>query len=466
MPSPADGHRRSGRAVRVTEAETYFSTEHPGMEFAFGASIAGTLTLAHVRIRVEDARGRSAEGWGAMFLSHPWAFPGAEPDAPTKDRLMRGLADAFGQRFAGSDVWGHPLDHFLEIEPELPVIAARVATEHGVSMSVPPLCALVACSPVDAAIHDAYGQLHGTSSFDALGRRDITWDLERVLGRDFRGKYPAEYLRADPAPEVPVAHTVGATDPLIPEEAPSSDALHLGAWIAREGVFAFKVKLKGLDLDWDVRRLVDVYRVAAEHPGAAGAVRIFGDLNEQGPSVHYIGELLTAIETECPEAYAALDALEQPMPRDLTGSASLAAVSTRKPIVLDEGLTSLDTIDQAAALGWNGVALKTCKTQSLMALALPKATELGMAISVQDLTCPGIGLLQSVGFAARLPVIHPVESNQGQYFPRTSEPEAAVYPEIFAARRGRVPTAALGGPGFGYGIERIDRDIFRRPPAE
>lgn len=462
MPAPTPVTLRSARAVRIAEAEAHFSTEYPGAEFAFGGSVAGALTLAHVRVRVEDRRGRSAEGWGAMFLSHPWAFPGAVPDGVTKDWLMRGLVETCGRRLAGSDLWGHPLDHFLAIEPKLPGIAAEVAADMGVGVPVPPLCALVACSPVDAAIHDAYGHLHGVPSFEALGARDLPWDLERILGREGRGRYPGDYLRAQPVPEVPISHTVGATDPLVPAETSTDGPIDLGAWIAREGVFSFKVKLKGQDLDWDVRRLVDVFRVAAESPGAAGPVRIFGDLNEQAPAVDYIAELLTAVEAWCPEAYAALDALEQPMPRDLTGSASLTAVSSRKPIVLDEGLTSLETIDQAAALGWNGVALKTCKTQSLMVLALPKATELGMAISVQDLTCPGIGLLQSVGFAARLPAIQPVETNQGQYFPHTSAPEAAVYPEIFAARRGRVPVSGLHGPGFGYGIERIDREIFRR----
>jgi hypothetical protein len=131
------------------------------------------------------------------------------------------------------------------------------------------------------------------------------------------------------------------------------------------------------------------------------------------------------------------------------------------PVVLDEGLTSLATIDEAIARGWGGIALKTCKTQSLMLLALPKAAAAGLHVTVQDLTNPGIALVQSVGLAARLPVVRPFETNAGQYFPNTSRPEAAVFPGIFQPVGGEVATGGLAGPGLGYRIGEIDRNVFR-----
>jgi L-alanine-DL-glutamate epimerase-like enolase superfamily enzyme len=226
-------------------------------------------------------------------------------------------------------------------------------------------------------------------------------------------------------------------------------------------VFSFKVKLKGKDLGWDISRLIHVYQLASRTDGAAGPVRIFGDLNEQGPSMDYIEALIDGVRTRSPETFAALDALEQPAKRDLGADAVFVGhAAARVPIVLDEGLTSLAMIDRAVALGWNGIALKTCKTQSLMLLAIAKASGLGLQISVQDLTNPGIALLQSVALASRLPVIVPMETNQRQYFPRTSTPEAAVYPEIYAVRQGRVPTHALTGPGLGFDVSRIERDVF------
>jgi L-alanine-DL-glutamate epimerase-like enolase superfamily enzyme len=231
--------------------------------------------------------------------------------------------------------------------------------------------------------------------------------------------------------------------------------------VRRDGVRSFKVKLKGADLGWDAARLVDVHRVARSVL-PEGDVRIFADLNEQAPSVEYIHAWLDKVEQENPAARAALDAVEQPLSRKLDDEApSLESVSARIPVVLDEGLTSLASIDHALALGWSGIALKTCKTQSLMLLALARAVHDDIHVSVQDLTNPGIALVHSAGLAARLPVIRPLEANSRQYYPRTSDPEATVWPDIYAVHDGHIETGGLTGPGFGYGIERISRDVFR-----
>ena len=139
----------------------------------------------------------------------------------------------------------------------------------------------------------------------------------------------------------------------------------------------------------------------------------------------------------------------------------MASVSARIPVVLDEGLTSLASIDQALELGWSGIALKTCKTQSLMLLALARAHHDAIHVSVQDLTNPGIALIQSVGLAARLPVTQPIETNARQYYPRTSEPEATILPDLYTAHGGHVSAAGLDGPGLGYDVDRIPRAIFR-----
>ncbi|HVL22612.1 MAG TPA: mandelate racemase/muconate lactonizing enzyme family protein [Thermomicrobiales bacterium] len=455
-------HTPKSTAVRIVAVEPTFTVEQPGAEFAFGASTAGALTFAHVRVRVADAAGREADGWGAIFLSHPWAFPGAEPDGAAKDALMRAIIVALGERLVAMDTAGHPLDHFLAIEPELDAIAARVAAAQGIDVPVPPLCTLVSLSPIDAAIHDAFGRLHGVNAFDALGSDYVGWDLSHVLGDAFDGKYLADFVRREPVDAIPVSHTVGATDPLTPEEA-GADAIPLTEWIASDGVFSFKVKLKGKDLAWDTSRLIDVFDVATRSAGAAGPVRIFGDLNEQGPSMEYILALIDGVKTRSPEAFAALDALEQPARRDLgEGAAYVGDAAAQVPIVLDEGLTSLAAIDRAIELGWNGIALKTCKTQSLMLLAIAKARGTGLHVSVQDLTNPGIALLHSVALAARLPEIAPLETNQRQYFPRASAPEAAVYPEVYTIRNGRIPARDLTGPGLGFDVSRIDRDVFRR----
>ncbi len=231
---------------------------------------------------------------------------------------------------------------------------------------------------MDAALHDAYGNLHGASSYHLLGADDLGWDLSRVLGPDVAGKYPGDYLRREPVARVPISHTVGTADPLTAGDARDGVIPPLEDWIRTDGVWSFKVKLKGQDLDWDINRVISVFQVARS-VRQDGQVHIFADLNEQAPSVEYIKALLDGIEAGDAGAWETLDALEQPVPRHLgPGAPSLAEVSVRIPVVLDEGLTSLDSISQARELGWSGIALKTCKTQSLMLLALARAQEEGL----------------------------------------------------------------------------------------
>lgn len=455
-------HVTNPRHVRVVEVEASFSVERSGGAFGVGASTIGDLTLAHVRATVEGRDGRRADGWGAILLSWPWAFPGDTPDGEARDALMRALVTAYGEALVKRGEPGHPLDHYLALEPELGRIAGGVASRMGIDVPVPPLCALVSLSPVDAAIHDAYGNLHGVSSYDVLGAVHLDWDLSRVLGASFTGRYPADFLRSGPVERVPIAHTVGALDPLTSGEGDTGRIPPLTDWIARDAPCAFKVKLKGQDLDWDVWRLVAVHGLASRERGRGDDIVLYGDLNEQGPSKAYIVELLDRLERDHPAVCDALDMLEQPVRRDLTdASPDLADVSARVPIVLDEGLTSLASVDRAMALGWGGVALKTCKTQSLMLLTLPKAVEAGLHVTVQDLTNPGIALVQSVGLAARLPVTRPFETNAGQYFPNTSLPEAVVLPGVFHPEGGEVSTAEIGGTGFGYRVGEIDRALFQ-----
>ena len=448
-------------AVRIIDVEPFFSLETPSGEFSFGAGTAGALTLAHVRVRVAGADGREADGWGAIFLSHPWAFPTADVTPKAKDDLMRRIIVALGQRLVSGSAAGHPLDHFLAIEPLLARIARDVAADAGIDVPVPPLCTLVCLSPIDAALHDAYGKLHGLNAFDALGPDHIGWDLSHVLGDAFAGSYLPDFLRQEPVVTLPVWHTVGGTDPLTPEEARAAATAPLTEWIANDGVYAFKVKLKGKDLAWDIARLVDVHTLAAR-AGHGGRIRLFGDLNEQGPSLDYIQSLVSGLNERSPEAFASLEALEQPDRRDMAEDAMpLAGIAVQVPIALDEGLVSLAAIDRAVELGWNAVCLKTCKTQSLMLLAMAKACKLGLGITVQDLTNPGIALLHSLALASRLPVTMPVETNQRQYYPASSVPEAVVWPGAFSVRDGHVSAAGLAGPGLGYDVSLIERDIFR-----
>lgn len=458
--------------IRVVETELFFDQAQPRGSFAFGAVIAGELTFCHARVRVENRRGQVADGWGAILLSYPWAYPGDGVPAAVKDEIMRRTAAAIARRATDLRDHAHPIDHFRSLEPELTPIGAHVSRELEAAVPLPALGALVCASPLDAALHDAFGRVNGIPTWAGYGSDFCAHDLASYLGPEFRGRYVADYLRTSPAPAVPVAHTVGGLDPLRPEDV-GPDAIadelpqSLSGWIARDGVRAFKIKLHGHDLDGDLARTRDVHRVATETLGVAPEqIHLSIDLNEQCDDAAYPLALLQHLQREAPATFAALQYVEQPAPRGLEAApVDLSPVAALKPVVLDEGLTSLATLDRARTLGWTGIALKTCKCQSLMLLALARAAPAGMLVTVQDLSNPGLALLQAVGLAAHLPDLSPLEANARQFYPSASAPEAKVHPAITTIHDGEIATASLSGPGFGYQIERIERTCFRQHAA-
>jgi hypothetical protein len=52
-----------------------------------------------------------------------------------------------------------------------------------------------------------------------------------------------------------------------------------------------------------------------------------------------------------------------------------------------------------------------------------------------------------------------VETNSMQFYPDASGPEAEVHPGLFQRRDGCLDLASLSGPGFGYRLHEIKRDL-------
>jgi hypothetical protein len=132
------------------------------------------------------------------------------------------------------------------------------------------------------------------------------------------------------------------------------------------------------------------------------------------------------------------------------------------PLFLDESAHDWRIVRLGRQLGWTGVALKTCKTQTGALLSLCWARAHGMQLMVQDLTNPMMAQMTHVLLAAHAPTIAGVETNGMQFYPAASAPEAAVHPALYARREGQVDGSSLRGPGFGYRLTEIVREL---PPA-
>lgn len=455
--------------IRVLELEPFFSYEQAREPLKFGAVVVEGVTYCHVRAKVENRAGNIAEGWGAIFLMDFWGFPSPLVPHPQRDEAMRLVTQRFCEGVADYPGYAHPVDIFLDMEEDLRRINEAVCGELELAEEMPFLGALVSGSPVDAALHDAFGQVNGFSTYDGYGPEFMEHDLGHYLDDDrYRGRYIGDYVRSATLPVMPIFHLVGGLDTLwkrdVKTEAPKDGLPNsLEGWIEREGLICLKVKLRGTDLAWDLNRTLEVVRVAEEVQARQGRRLLFlsADTNEQCESPEYVIELLKRLQEANPYAFESLLYIEQPTERELGAHRfDMRELAHIKPVIVDESLTGLEEFELAMELGWSGIALKTCKGQSASLIYAAKAGAEGIPYTIQDLTNPGLALLHSVGLAARLNTMMGVEANSRQYFPATSEPERQVHPDIFAVRDGVVWTHSLRGNGLGYRIDAIRRDIF------
>src|SRR5439155_24249678 len=153
-------------------------------------------------------------------------------------------------------------------------IAAAVCQRIGLSEPMPKLAELVAASPFEAAIHDAYGKTLGANSYNLLGPEYVHHDLAHYLTPEFAGEYLDRYTLRQPKTKMPLYHLVGALDPLVDSDINQrlNDGLPetLGEWILMDGFTHLKIKLNGEDLPWYVGREVGVERVGPETQASVG----------------------------------------------------------------------------------------------------------------------------------------------------------------------------------------------------
>ncbi len=443
--------------VRIEEVETRFETMPFRTPLKFGAVVIESWDFCRVRCRVTNGRGRSEEGWGGIFMADGWAWPKSPPDSATKVSVMREIATKFGKNLVGEK--GHPLRIMSIAKQKLEKLRKEISRKSGTE--APILAALVAGSAVDGALHDAFGVVNRIPTYDGYGPDFIDHDLSDYLGPKYRGRYLSEFLLGTYKPRIPIVHLVGGLDKLRESEIEDPDPrdgrpVSLDQYIREEGMFCLKVKLRGNDLEWDIQRLLDVYRLAEETlpPEKHDSIEMTADANEVCPNAEYAVEMLMKVKEASPHAYEAIQYVEQPTSRDMESNPyDVSEIAKLKPVLLDEGLTSLEALDRALSLGWSGPALKTCKGHTEAMLTLAKAEMERLPYSVQDLTNPSIALLHSVGLAARINCLVGVESNARQFVRDfASQKERELHPGIFFVRDGVVDTTTLTNSGLGYGL--------------
>ncbi len=450
MPKPTD--------IRIKAAESATQQIDYRIPIKFGGRVVVDVTLLNVSVTVETADGRQANGTGSMPIGNVWGWPSA---AVSTDQSLSAMIE-LGLRLATSaDSYngsGHPLEITHELGKAYQKTADEVIGKLGLSEPMPRLAQLVSASPLEAAIHDAYGKALGQNSYNVLGSEFANADLSTYLSDEFAGEYLDQYTSRDPKGSLPLYHLVGALDPLTAGEIETrlDDGLPetLGEWILADGLTHLKIKLAGDDLAWDVDRVASVDVASEEAQAARGNDTWFYslDFNEKCANVEYVLEFLSKLAERAASAMDRVQYIEQPTHRDLRANPEnkMHRAAQIKPVVIDESLVDYESLLLAREQGYSGVALKACKGHSEALIMGAAAQKYGMFLCVQDLTCVGASFLHSASLASRIPTIAAIEGNGRQYCPAGNSDWADRFPGMFAITDGTVKTAELNGIGLGY----------------
>ncbi len=443
--------------VRIVEVRPSYEDYLYRTPIKFGGTEVDRVTLLNVDCVVETAAGKRAKGFGSMPLGNVWAFPSKTMKYAETLEAMKDLAERIGKITGAHKEFGHPIDLNHALEPEYLKAAADVTNARKLTQPIPKLATLVTASPFDAAVHDAFGKLHGVSAFHTYGPEFMTHDLAHYLTPEFKGEYLSKYVNPEPKPEMPLYHLVGAVDPIFPSDIKKriGDGLPetLPEWINYSGLTHIKIKLNGEDVKWDFERILAVDRATTETQAKRGVNEwsYSLDFNEKCPNVGYLIDLLNQVKAKTPGGFQRIQYIEQPTGRDLKAHRAnvMHDASKLRPVVIDESLTDLENLMLAREMGYTGAALKACKGQGQALLMAAAAQKFKMFLCVQDLTCPGASLIQSASIAAHVPTVAAIEANSRQYCPAANKAWEPKFPGVFDIRNGRMATRLLNGRGLG-----------------
>ncbi len=447
---------RTATDVRVRAMDIGYEDFLYRVPIKFGGRALDRVTLLNVTCVIETRSGKTAKGFGSMPLGNVWSWPARSLNYDQTIQAMKGLASRVGGLYKSHSEYGHPIDITTAVEPSYMKAAAELSRE--LPEPIPALCTLVTASAFDCALHDAYGKLHNRSAYNLVGPDFLAHDLEHYLGPEFRGERLSSYIKPTAAQKLPLYHLVGALDPITGGDVTKrvNDGLPetLPEWIRYNGLKRIKIKLAGNDMGWDVQRVTAVHSATSETQKQLGVSDWFYslDFNEKCKDVQYVLEFIHKLGESASEAFRHIQYIEQPTARDLAAHPDfdMHKASSLLPLVIDESLTGPEALLMAQRLGYSGAALKACKgiSQSMLVAALAQKKKLFLC--VQDLTCPGASLIESVGLAAHVPGVAAIEANARQYVPVANRDWVKKYPGIFVVKDGYMRCDSLNGPGLSF----------------
>jgi len=453
-------------SVTVKDTKLYFIPVEMRVPLKFGNQVLESVTCARAQVTVESNGGKTAAGWGETPLSVGWVWP-SPIDYEERHAAMKDFTLLLANELSGFNESGHPMELGHDfINGKLESLRETFNQGRTADAALPHLASLVCFSLFDIAVHDAFGKLHNVETYQSYNEEFMNRDLGDYLSTDdgnisFAGKYPIDYFVSSAPKKLPVWHLVGGLDPISEDQLTGDEPddgypVLLRDWIQKDGLDCLKIKLRGNDAEWDYLRLKQIGKVSKEEK----VNWLTTDFNCTVTEPDYVNEILDKLIVDDPATYQKILYVEQPFPYDLEANQiDVRSVSARKPLFMDESAHDWKFVKMGRELGWTGVALKTCKTQTGALLSFCWAKAHGMTLMVQDLTNPMIAQIPHFLLAANVGTIMGIESNAMQFYPAASLPEQAIHPGLYQRQQGMLDGSTLSGPGFGYRIDEIEREL-------
>ena len=397
--------------LRIVDTELYLDSCHTRLPFRFGMHTLTQAPLALLHVTIE-ANGRTVDGYASDLLVPKWfeknaAKTPAQDVASLIDSVHKATARSTGRRGTAFELWHGAYE---AATADIPGHAAdRLVHGYGP--------ALLERALIDAACRAADMPFHRGLQSDVLGM-----DLA-LLDPSVESWSPAS-LRA-PRTSITLRHTVGMLDVLREVDLDNADRINDGlpetlqADIAAHGLTCFKLKCCG-DIDLDTDRLDAIATLVRDAVGDAARITIDG--NEQFDSMDGVLELTDRLHGTNAGRWLCdrLLLIEQPLPRTVTFDPSRNRGIERlcAPVIIDEADDAIDSLSEAAALGYGGVSVKNCKGVFRAMLNKARCDLSGGTLlqSAEDLTnLPCIALQQDLCTITTLGIEH-VERNGHHYF--------------------------------------------------
>jgi L-alanine-DL-glutamate epimerase-like enolase superfamily enzyme len=442
--------------IRIEDISLRFEEFAFRTPLKFAQAVVDRQTMLRVDCNVRTAAGKEAKGFGTLPLNYTFTFPSKKLSPDARQSAMKALAEEIAKVSRAHKEFAHPIDINWELAPLYLKAAAEVSERLRLADPIPKLCTLVTAGAFDAAIHDAFGKVHGLNCFHTYGPEFMDYDLLHYLGADYKGEYPSKYIRSEPKARMPLCHLISAVDPIEDSEntKPIKDGLPetLPEWINHNGLTYLKIKLNGDDLKWDVERMLHIEKVTAETQKKRGVENwaYIPDFNEKCPNVEYYIAFLRRLKERMPMAFKRIEYVEQPTHRDLKAHPEndMHEAARLCPVVIDESVIDVDSVLLARKMGWSGAVVKSSKGLTHMILIACVAGKQKMLVAGGDMSCPGAALIQTASFQARLPGVTSIEANARQFLPAANKAWEPRFPGIFRITDGMMRTAELIKPGL------------------